>query len=103
MSAVSSIVFAYCGVPGYFPILSEMRDQRYFSRSVVFCQSATTALYLIIGIIIYYYCGSYVASPALGSAGDLMKKISYGLAVPGLIVTTTLYLHVGVASPCLKG
>jgi hypothetical protein len=39
-------------------------------------------------------CGSYVGSPALGSAGVLMKKICYGLVLPGLLVTEILYIHV---------
>lgn len=43
--------------------------------------------------VVYYYCGSYVSSPALGSAGVLLKKIAYGFSLPGLIVTTTLCLH----------
>lgn len=49
--------------------------------------------YITIGIVVYYFCGSYVASPALGSAGPLLKKICYGFALPGLIVTTTLVIH----------
>lgn len=53
-----------------------------------------TVIYLVVGIVVYYYCGSYVASPALGSAGALMKKISYGIALPGLVVTTGLFIHV---------
>jgi hypothetical protein len=44
--------------------------------------------------VVYYYAGSYVASPALGSAGVLMKRICYGLVLPGLIVSTLLYIHV---------
>lgn len=53
-----------------------------------------TVIYLFVGVVVYYYCGSYVASPALGSAGALMKKISYGIALPGLVVTTGLFIHV---------
>lgn len=48
----------------------------------------------IIGIIVYAFCGVYVASPALGSAGGTMKKICYGLALPGLFITATIYTHV---------
>jgi hypothetical protein len=36
-------------------------------------------------------CGQYVASPALGSAGPLIKKISYGIALPGLIAGPVVY------------
>lgn len=32
-----------------------------------------------VAIVVYYYCGQYVASPALGSAGPMIKKIAYGM------------------------
>jgi hypothetical protein len=47
-----------------------------------------------LGTVVYYFCGQYVASPALGSAGTLMKRICYGISLPGLFVTITIYLHV---------
>lgn len=47
-----------------------------------------------IGITVYYYTGQYVASPALGSAGTLLKRISYGIAIPALLVSGTIYAHV---------
>ncbi|THC95359.1 hypothetical protein EYZ11_005173 [Aspergillus tanneri] len=94
VSAVSTIVFAYAGTPAFFPIVSEMRDPKYYARSLIVCQSGVTAIYISIGCVVYYYCGSYVASPALGSAGPTVKKVSYGFALPGLIVTTTLVIHI---------
>lgn len=71
-----------------------MRDPRLFTRSLVVSQLGSTIIYLVIGIVVYYYCGSDVASPALGSAGPLIKRISYGIALPGLIASTTIVLHV---------
>ena len=71
-----------------------MRDPRQYTKSLMICQSVVTAVYLAIGCVVYYYCGSYVASPALGSAGPTLKKISYGFALPGLLVTTMLVIHV---------
>ena len=94
ISAVSSLVFAYAGTPGFFPIAAEMRDPAYYTKSVLACQSFQTATYIAIGCVIYYYCGSYVASPALGSATVLIKKVAYGIALPGLAVSTVLLLHV---------
>jgi amino acid permease len=99
MSAVSSLVFAFAGTPAFFNIVSEMRDQRHYDRSLFICQGAVTATYTTIGIVVYVFCGSFVASPALGSAGVLMKKICYGLALSGLFVTTTLFIHVRNLSP----
>lgn len=94
MSAVATMVFAFAGSPAFFSIASEMRDTRLYTRSLVVSQAAVAVVYLVIGIVVYYYCGSYVASPALGSAGVLMKKICYGLALPGLIASCMLFVHV---------
>ncbi|KAI7503838.1 hypothetical protein KC367_g1393 [Hortaea werneckii] len=92
-SSLSSLVFAYAGTPSFFSIVSEMKDPRKYTRSLFICQGVVTTVYLIIGIVVYYYCGSYVACPALGSAGQLIKRISYGLELPGLCVTMTLVIH----------
>ena len=84
------------GTPSFFSIAAEMRDPRQYTRSLLICQSVVTAVYLAIGCVVYYYCGSYVASPAHGSAGRTVKKISYGFALPGLLVTTMLVIHVSL-------
>jgi hypothetical protein len=46
----------------------------------------------------YYFCGSYVASPAIGSAGPLLKKVGYGIALPGLLGSAILLGHVRIPS-----
>ncbi|OJJ70479.1 hypothetical protein ASPBRDRAFT_56271 [Aspergillus brasiliensis CBS 101740] len=93
ITAVSSIVFAYSGAPGFFPIAAEMRDPSLYTRSLLICQFVITIIYITVGVVIYYYCGSYVASPALGSAGTLIKKVAYGISLPGLITSTVLGIH----------
>ncbi|KAI8662084.1 Aa-trans domain-containing protein [Fusarium keratoplasticum] len=93
ISAVSALVFAYACTPALFSIASEMREPQHFTRALLVCQGAVTAIYIAIGCVVYYFCGSYVATPALGSAGVTVKKIAYGLALPGLIATTTLMIH----------
>jgi len=74
-----------------------MRDPKKYTQSLIICQSTVTITYIVIGIVVYYFCGSFVASPALGSAGVTMKKICYGLALPGLIVTVTIVSHVSIS------
>ncbi|GAA5885816.1 hypothetical protein JCM6882_007571 [Rhodosporidiobolus microsporus] len=93
MNAVASLVSAYAGVPAFMAIQSEMRDYRDFSKSLILCQSVVTVIYIVVGVVVYYYAGQYVASPALGTAGTLMKRISYGLALPGLVVGAILFVH----------
>ncbi|KAL4787720.1 transmembrane amino acid transporter protein-domain-containing protein [Aspergillus varians] len=92
-AAVSTVVFAFAGTPAFFNIVSEMRDPRQYTRAVLICQSFMVTLYITIGCVVYYYCGSYVSSPALGSAGEKMKKVCYGLALPGLCVGTAMFVH----------
>jgi hypothetical protein len=36
----------------------------------------------------------YIDSPALGSAGPLMKRVCYGIVIPGLIIGAVLYIHI---------
>lgn len=92
-----------------------MRDPRYYVRSLVASTATCTLFYLLIGGIVYGFCGQYVSSPALGSAGVLMKKVgpvmgaarraprtprtpltpqvSYGLALPAICCTAIIYGH----------
>lgn len=79
-----------------FGMISEMRDPRMYTRALCVAQGTTSCFYIIIGSIVYHFCGQYVAYPALGSAGPLMKKVCYGLAIPALVVTLTIYLHVSI-------
>ncbi|KAG8668072.1 hypothetical protein FPOAC2_10158 [Fusarium poae] len=93
VSAICAYVSAYGGTPGFFAIVAEMRRPEQYNKAVAICQSIVTALYVTVGIVMYYFCGSYVSSPALGSAGVVIKKASYGVAIPGLIVSITLVSH----------
>ncbi|KAJ6172402.1 transmembrane amino acid transporter protein-domain-containing protein [Penicillium chermesinum] len=94
ISAVTTIVFAYAGTPAFFNIASEMRDPTHYNRALLLCQSVVTAFYITIGVVMYYFCGSYVSSPALGSGGPTIKIVSYGFALPGLIASTLLFVHI---------
>lgn len=98
MAALSTLVFAYAGTPAFFSIVSEMKDPRHYTRSLIICQSVVTVTYIVIGVVVYYYAGSLVASPALGTGGPLFKRICYGIALPGLIATTTIVTHVSLVT-----
>lgn len=74
ISSVSTLLFAFSGTPGFFAIIAEMRNPRQYTQAVLLCQSFVAAMFTVIGCVVYYYCGSYVASPALGSAGGTIKK-----------------------------
>ncbi|KAI9369816.1 transmembrane amino acid transporter protein-domain-containing protein [Aspergillus egyptiacus] len=93
LAAISTVCLSYAGTPAFFHIMAEMREPSHYNRSFAASQVIITIMYVVCGTVVYYYCGSHVASPALGSAGPLMKKVCYGLALPGLIVSAVLMLH----------
>ncbi|KAJ4141554.1 hypothetical protein NW768_000767 [Fusarium equiseti] len=93
-SAISCHVFAYAGTPAFFSIVAEMREPELYTRALLCSQAFITLVYSTIGGVVYYYCGSYVSSPALGSAGPFFKKICYGFALPGLLVTAMIVTHI---------
>lgn len=101
MSSISISVFSYCGLAAYFSVASEMRDMREYPKAAAIANSVVTGTFLTIAIVVYYFCGSFVASPALGSAGPLMKKVSYGIALPGVVITGTIVTHVRFTFPLL--
>ncbi|KAL2680420.1 hypothetical protein Neosp_008021 [[Neocosmospora] mangrovei] len=94
VSAIAAIVFAYAGTGAFFPIIAEMKDPRKYTRALMVCQTLVTIVYVVVAVVVYYYCGSYIASPALGSAGPVIKKVAYGIALPGLLVSGGLLTHV---------
>lgn len=93
MNAVSSVVFACGALPAYFGIISEMREPRQFTRSLLVSQIFVTLLYTSIAAAVYAMVGQYVSNPALGTAGRVMKRVCYGIAIPGLLVTLCMYTH----------
>jgi hypothetical protein len=86
--AVTNIVFAYIAHVSFFGIMSEMEDAREFPKALAMLQVVDTTMYIVTAMVIYCYAGPDVKSPALSSAGPLMKKVAYGLAIPTVSVLT---------------
>lgn len=96
--AVTNIVFAFgtshhvfCfwgytndlgGHVSFFGFISEMRDPTEYPKTLYLLQSTDTAMYVVAAVVIYYYGGDNVKSPALGSTSSLISKIAYGIAIP---------------------
>ncbi|WVQ96884.1 hypothetical protein IAU59_003991 [Kwoniella sp. CBS 9459] len=95
MGAVCTVVFSYSGTPAFLNVVGEMRKPTDYNKALYWCQTIVTATYLTIGIVVYYFCGQYLANPALGSAGHVIKIVAYAVALPGLFVSVTIYTHVG--------
>ncbi|KAJ5599840.1 hypothetical protein N7450_000907 [Penicillium hetheringtonii] len=94
--AVSNIVFAYCAHVAFFGLIAEMESPQDFKKSLFMLQSFEISLYLTAAVVIYYYVGTDVASPALTSAGPIMKKVAYGIAIPTIVGAGVVNGHIGL-------
>lgn len=92
-SAIGVQLLSLCGTAAYFNIHSEMRDPSQYTKSLLLGQGFVIINYIILSCMIYGKVGNYVTSPALGSAGRLFQKISYGIAFPGLIFSCFFHSH----------
>ncbi|KAE9569051.1 N amino acid transport system protein [Colletotrichum fructicola] len=91
--ATINLFVGYGSTPTFMPVIAEMRSPRSFTKSLFSSQIFLGACYVSFGTVVYVYCGKYVASPSLGSAGGTLEKIAYGISIPGFIMTTTLWVH----------
>lgn len=62
--------------------MAELKDPKDFPKALALLQSIDMTLYIVAAVVIYRYTGVDVASPALGSAGPLISRIAYGIALP---------------------
>jgi hypothetical protein len=49
-------------------------------------QGIGISFYITMSVVIYYFAGPHVASPALGSASPLITKIAFGIALPTILI-----------------
>ncbi|KAH1723562.1 hypothetical protein KXX60_007836 [Aspergillus fumigatus] len=94
-SVFAAVFIIVAATSAFLPVISEMRKPRDYPKAVYLSMSFVTTSYLAFSLVIYAWCGKWIASPSLGSAGETVKRVAYGIALPGLIVSGALYVHVG--------
>jgi glucan phosphoethanolaminetransferase (alkaline phosphatase superfamily) len=90
-AAVLNIIFAYAGHVAFFGFISELKDAKDFPKALCLLQVSDTSLYIVCAIVIYWFAGKDVKSPALDSAGPTIRKIAYGLAIPTVCISSHLH------------
>jgi hypothetical protein len=93
-AAVATQLYSLAGTTSFFVVHAEMKDQTKYVRSLLLGQGFVVFNYLANSCIVYAKVGDYVASPALGSAGPLIMKVAYGVALPALIFTAIFQVHI---------
>lgn len=89
--AASTVIFiSSSGHSANVSIIAEMRNPKEYKKPIAATMSLLNASYLVFSLVIYRYCGKWIASPSLGSAGDIIKKVTYGIGLPGIAFSTTI-------------
>ena len=94
ITATATIFVSSSGTSAFLPVISEMERPRDYNKAVYACMALVQSAYLAFSLVVYRWCGQWVANPSLGSAGGVIKKVAYGIGLIGLIVSACLYLHV---------
>lgn len=88
--AVGNIVFAYSFAVCQFSFMDEMHTPRDFAKSIWWLGIIEIIIYTITGALIYVFVGQSVQSPALLSAGSLLAKIAFGIALPVIFISGSI-------------
>ncbi|WRT68118.1 uncharacterized protein IL334_005093 [Kwoniella shivajii] len=93
MTACLIIFVSSSGTSAFIPIIAEMKNPKEYKKPIIAAMGLLNVTYLVVALVVYRYCGIYIASPALGSAGTFIKKLTYGIGLPGLLVSAILCQH----------
>ncbi|KAJ0418655.1 transmembrane amino acid transporter protein-domain-containing protein [Aspergillus carlsbadensis] len=93
-----NIILSYASHNAFFNMIAELKEPRDFPKALTLLQTIDISLYLVAGVVIYYYAGADVKSPALGSVSPLVSKIAYGVALPTIILAGVINGHIACKS-----
>lgn len=88
--AVSNIIFAFSFAIGQFSFMDEMHTPTDYMKSIWASGLIQISIYTLTGALCYAFIGSSVLSPALLSAGPLISKIAFGMALPVIFISGSI-------------
>ncbi|KAG2002089.1 hypothetical protein GB937_009754, partial [Aspergillus fischeri] len=114
MVASCTIFVSLAGTSAFLPVISEMRNPKDYKKPLylygpgdrkgeqspqlwISCNYPGIPMRqtdIAFSLVVYRWCGKWVTSPSLGSAGQTIKMVSCGVALMGLILSGTIYLQV---------
>ncbi|RJE24717.1 hypothetical protein PHISCL_02926 [Aspergillus sclerotialis] len=88
--SVTNIIFAYSFAMCQFSFMEEMHTPEDYVKSIWALGITEIVIYTLTGALIYAFVGPSVASPALLSAGDLVSRIAFGVALPVIFISGSI-------------
>ncbi|KAJ5935456.1 hypothetical protein N7466_005003 [Penicillium verhagenii] len=92
--ATNNIVFAY-SFAGCLPsFMEDMHTPEDYTKAMWWLGGVQIVIYTLTGSIIYAFVGQSVQSPALLSAGPLLSRVVFGLALPVIFISGSINITV---------
>lgn len=88
--AVTNIVFAYSFAMCQFSFMDEMHTPKDYVKSIWALGLIEIVIYTLTGALIYAFVGQDVQSPALLSAGSMVKRVAFGIALPVIFISGSI-------------
>ncbi|KAJ5634399.1 hypothetical protein N7528_002241 [Penicillium herquei] len=88
--ALSNIIFAYSFALCQFSFMDEMHTPTDFPKSIWALGLAEILIYTLTGALCYAFVGQDVQSPALLSAGSLLSRVAFGVALPVIFISGSI-------------
>ncbi|SPN96638.1 probable neutral amino acid permease [Cephalotrichum gorgonifer] len=92
--AVSNICFAYSFAMCQFSFMDEMHTPKDYVKSITLLGAIEIVIYTVTGAVVYAFVGDTVKSPALLSAGPLLARIAFGVALPVIFISGSINITV---------
>jgi hypothetical protein len=92
--ALSNIIFAYSFALCQFSFMDEMHTPTDFPKSVWALGLTEIFIYTVTGALVYAFVGQDVQSPALLSAGSLLSRVAFGIALPVIFISGSINIVV---------
>lgn len=66
MTASATIFVSSSGTSSFMPVIAEMKNPRDYKKALFTCMAILNAAYLSFSLVVYRWCGQWVANPSLG-------------------------------------
>lgn len=91
--STTNIVFAYAFAVCQYSFMAEMHTPKDYVKSIWALGIAEICIYTLTGAIIYAFVGGeedVMKSPAILSAGNLMSRVAFGVALPVIFISGSI-------------
>ncbi|KAK3670138.1 hypothetical protein LTR78_009985 [Recurvomyces mirabilis] len=85
--STTNIIFAYSFAVCQFSFMRELHTPKDYVKSIWALGLIEIFIYTLVGAIVYAFVGSAVQSPALLSAGTLISRVAFGVALPVIFIS----------------